>query len=219
MLRETWIAPTVCARATITEKKSNFIARIAPVTSAKDAEDLILSAKSEFPDARHHVYAWRVCSDEFLQRYSDDGEPQGTAGMPVLDVLRKNNIEDAAIVVTRYFGGTLLGTGGLVRAYSRSAFLALSSSKPMRYTSGDLFSVCVSYPSLDRLRHALLKAGFADREPQFGAQACFQVFTPTGREEELRRLCLDVTSGQVTILHLERTAMPDTKVEELVYES
>jgi uncharacterized YigZ family protein len=217
--RDTWIAPTVCARATLTEKKSTFIARIAPIASTRDAEDLILNARSEYPDARHHVYAWRLCGDVFLQRYSDDGEPQGTAGLPVLDVLRKNNIEDAAIVVTRYFGGTLLGTGGLVRAYSRSAFQALSLSNPMRYTTGDLFSVSVSYSNLDRLRHALLKAGFPDREPQFGELACFQVFAPAGREDELRKICLDVTSGQVTILHLECTAMPSAKIDELICES
>lgn len=218
MTRETWITPTVRARATLTEKKSHFIAQITPIASAKDAEDLILSAKSEFPDARHHVYAWRLCGEEFLQRYSDDGEPSGTAGLPVLDVLRKNDIQDAAIVVTRYFGGTLLGTGGLVRAYGRSAFLALSASCPMRYQSGDLFSVCVSYANLDRLRHTLAKAGFLGREPQYGEEACFQVFSPTGRGEEFSRICLDATSGQVTINLLSQTAMPDTKVEELFYE-
>lgn len=219
MSRESWISPTLRSRSTLTEKKSVFIAQVSPINSAKDADTLIQEARSEFPDARHHVYAWRLCGDEFLQRYSDDGEPSGTAGLPVLDVLRKNNIEDAAIVVTRYFGGTLLGTGGLVRAYQGSAFMALSASRPTRFVVGENYIVCVGYAHLDRLRHLLLKAGFSDSEPQFGAEATIVVFCPLGREEELQRLCMDATSGQIRIEHIGRTAMPTGKQEELCYEA
>lgn len=110
------------------EKKSKFIAYVKPIISEKDALSFINEIKSKHWDARHNVYAY-VVKENNISRYSDDGEPHGTAGVPVLDVIRKNNLENVAVVVTRYFGGILLGTGGLVRAYSQATMMALNCAK------------------------------------------------------------------------------------------
>ena len=104
----------------IIEKKSRFIATVRPVESEEEALDFIAAMKKKYWNATHNVFAYQIGERNELQRFSDDGEPQGTAGMPVLSVLKGEDIKDTAIVVTRYFGGTLLGTGGLVRAYSGS---------------------------------------------------------------------------------------------------
>ena len=107
------------ATAEITVKKSKFIASIAPVSSVKDAKEFINKIKSKHNAARHNVYAYRIF-DGLDEKYSDDGEPSGTSGSAVLSVLKKQEIFDVVVVITRYFGGTLLGTGGLVSAYTKS---------------------------------------------------------------------------------------------------
>jgi len=219
LARESWQAPSIKARATWTEKKSVFIADIAPISDASSAEQLITAAREEFPDARHHVYAWRIGGETFLQRFSDDGEPSGTAGLPVLDVMRKNDIEDAAIVVTRYFGGTLLGTGGLVRCYSRAAYLALCDSLPTRYIMGIEFNIYVAYTFVDKLHYAFRKVGFSEGTPQYADEAILTVFCPNAREEELRRMCLDLTGGKVSFERVGERPLAMECLKELGYEA
>ena len=109
------------------ERKSRFIGYIKPVTTQEDAVSFINEIKSKHWDATHNVYAY-ILRDGQIRRYSDDGEPQGTAGIPVLDVLQKEGLTDCVVVVTRYFGGILLGGGGLVRAYSHAAKLAVDAA-------------------------------------------------------------------------------------------
>lgn len=110
-----------------TERRSRFIGRAKPVQSEEEALAFLRGTRSEFWDATHHVYAYCIREGQ-IRRFSDDGEPQGTAGMPVLDVLAKSGVTDAVVVVTRYFGGILLGAGGLVRAYSHSASLTVGEA-------------------------------------------------------------------------------------------
>ena len=114
------------AQAEFTVKRSRFIGHIMPVTSQEQALEFIAGVKTKYWDATHNVFAY-VLRDGQTRRYSDDGEPQGTAGVPALDVLLKENLTDCAVVVTRYFGGVLLGTGGLVRAYSHAAKAAVDA--------------------------------------------------------------------------------------------
>ena len=114
------------------DRKSVFIGMAMPVSTEEEALAFIDSVKKRYPDARHHVYAY-VLRQNSTMRFTDDREPQGTAGMPVLDVIRKNGCTDVVIVVTRYFGGTLLGTGGLVRAYTAAAIGALESAEIVKY--------------------------------------------------------------------------------------
>ena len=120
--------PTIEAHGEFTEKRSRFIGYCKPVTSEEEATRFISQIRSKHWDARHNVYAYSLREGN-IKRYSDDGEPSGTAGMPVLDVIVKNEVFDVCVVVTRYFGGILLGTGGLVRAYSQAAKLALDAGK------------------------------------------------------------------------------------------
>jgi len=145
--------------AEFTEKKSVFIGYAAHVESEEDALAKIKARKKEYADARHNVWAY-LCNGEIVARYSDDGEPQGTAGVPVLDVIKKSGVTDAVVVVTRYFGGILLGAGGLVRAYSHTARLALDAARIITYEQYTELEILCSYAEYQRLLPEL---------PRFGA--------------------------------------------------
>lgn len=148
------------------DRKSVFIGECAPVQTEADALAFIERAKKRFPDARHHVYAY-VLRDNSIMRFTDDREPQGTAGMPVLDSIRKNGCTDTVIVVTRYFGGTLLGTGGLVRAYSAAATGALRESKIITYDIYREYNLAVSYSDYQKILPLLDEVGFRVNDSRF----------------------------------------------------
>lgn len=141
------------------DRKSIFIGECAPVSTEEQALAFIERSKKRYPDARHHVYAY-VLRENSTMRFTDDREPQGTAGMPVLDVIRKNGVTDVCIVVTRYFGGTLLGTGGLVRAYTSAALGALNAAQIIRYDIYNEISIELSYSDYGKISTALLESGF-----------------------------------------------------------
>lgn len=126
-------------------KKSLFIAQIAPVNSEKEAQDFILSVKKDMRDATHNCSAYRIGIKQIAERSSDDGEPQGTAGHPMLHVLQANNLTNVVATVTRYFGGIKLGAGGLTRAYSSSLANALNDSKIIRFTPHQKIILTVNY--------------------------------------------------------------------------
>ena len=140
----------------LVEKKSKFISNVKPVDNEADAIAYVNEIKSKYPDARHNVYAY-VIDENNIFRYTDDGEPSGTAGMPVLDTVRKSGLVDVVVVVTRYFGGTLLGTGGLVRAYSGSAKQGLEASKIITRMMCDIISARVSYDLVGKLQYTLAR--------------------------------------------------------------
>ena len=174
---ETPSVPTVQTYTTIektveiefVEKKSVFLGYAAPVKSEEEALDLIRIRRKEMPDATHHVFGYSL-KGGILARYSDDGEPQGTAGMPVLDTIRKSGTDDTLVVVTRYFGGILLGAGGLVRAYAHTAKLALEAAHIITYEAYTELSVACSYGDYQKIAALLPRFGavmddtdFADR--------------------------------------------------------
>lgn len=132
------------------EKKSRFIGYVKPVKTQAEATEFINSIKSKHWDATHNVSAY-VLRENSIQRSSDDGEPSGTAGVPTLDVLLKEGVVDACVVVTRYFGGTLLGAGGLIRAYSHASKIALDSGNIITMAPCKVLSVSVDYSFYDRL--------------------------------------------------------------------
>ncbi len=148
------------------DRKSIFIGECAPVSTEADALAFIGRVKRTYPDARHHVYAY-VLRDNSIMRFSDDSEPQGTAGMPVLDAIRKNGCTDTVIVVTRYFGGTLLGTGGLVRAYTSAALGALRAAEIIEYDVYTELSIEVGYSDYQKLTPILAKHGFRIADSRF----------------------------------------------------
>ncbi len=141
------------------DRKSIFIGQAMPVSTESEAISFIDSVKKRYPDARHHVYAY-VLRENSSMRFTDDHEPAGTAGMPVLDVIRKNGCTDVVIVVTRYFGGTLLGTGGLVRAYTSAALGALESAEIIRYDIYSSLEISVNYSDYGKIGAILSDRGF-----------------------------------------------------------
>ena len=136
----------------IIEKKSKFIANIFYIETENEAQDFIKSIKKKYHDARHNCFAYKLNKDE-ISRFSDDGEPSGTAGNPILNVIEKNNLSNVLIVVTRYFGGILLGTGGLVRAYSEAAKKVLDESNIITKIYGANYKVIVDYTEFDDFKY------------------------------------------------------------------
>ncbi|GFI61063.1 IMPACT family member YigZ [Clostridiales bacterium] len=145
------------AEAELIEKKSRFIATVRPVASEEEAKVFIAETRKKYWDASHNVFAYQIGERNEIQRSSDDGEPQGTAGKPVLDVLAGGNIKNTAIVVTRYFGGTLLGTGGLVRAYGRCAKMGVEEAGIANVKHYKECSVVIDYTAAGKLQYEITK--------------------------------------------------------------
>ena len=140
----------------IVVKKSKFIANLIRVQSREDAEKEVKKIKKQYFDARHNCIAYRVLEDgNVIERFSDDGEPSGTAGQPMLNILQKNNLVNVLIVVTRYFGGILLGTGGLVRAYSDATIKAIENANIVSKVFGNVVNIEVEYKDLDNFKYYL----------------------------------------------------------------
>lgn len=138
----------------IVEKKSKFIANLFPVESVEEAEEFIKEIKKKYHDARHNCIAFRILEEnQIVEKSSDDGEPSGTAGAPMLAILQKNNLTNVLIVVTRYFGGILLGTGGLVRAYSDSLLKAIEKSDTIQKCQGIEMQVTIEYNEFERFKY------------------------------------------------------------------
>ncbi len=152
--------------AEYTEKRSVFIGHAAHVESEEEAQAFVKRQKSAYPDARHNVWAY-LMKGEIIARYSDDGEPQGTAGVPTLDTIRKSGVTDAVVVVTRYFGGILLGAGGLVRAYSHTAKLALEAAHIITYEQYTTLELNCSYSDYQRYAAELPRFGAVVDDTQF----------------------------------------------------
>ena len=137
-----------------TEKKSKFIGNLFYVESIKEAEEIVKKTKKKYFDAKHNCIAYRVVEDgQIVERFSDDGEPSGTAGLPMLNILQKNNLVNVLIVVTRYFGGILLGTGGLVRAYQNSLLLSINKSNKVFKCLGEYLEVTLDYSDFDSFKY------------------------------------------------------------------
>ncbi|MBQ8474329.1 MAG: YigZ family protein [Clostridia bacterium] len=183
------------AEAEIEEKKSIFIGYASPVSSEEEAKEIIQAKKKDFADATHNVWAYYL--DEGIHvRYSDDGEPQGTAGMPVLNVLKMSGATDMCVVVTRYFGGTLLGAGGLVRAYSAAAKAALDAAGFAYMENYTLFRLTVNYSDHQRLADKLPKIGAIIDNTEFGGDVVLHLAIESAREEEIAPVVSEITNGK-----------------------
>lgn len=142
------------AQAEIEKKKSRFIANVYYIENAEEAEEHLKQIRKKYFDARHNCFAYRILEENGVkEKQSDDGEPSGTAGAPMLNILQKNNLYNVLIVVTRYFGGTLLGTGGLVRAYSDATIKSLENAKVIIQTKGYLINVVIEYKDLEKFKY------------------------------------------------------------------
>lgn len=177
-----WLPKAYLAETECEIKRSRFITTLARVDSEDEARDVISAVKKTYPDARHHCSAFiiDVPDAQPIERSSDDGEPSGTAGMPMLSVLRGADIGNTVAVVTRYFGGVLLGTGGLVRAYSDSVSMALEAAPRVRPIAVDLMRVDVSHGDYGRVRAELQSAGLRVHEVAFAAEVTMTLAVPQG---------------------------------------
>lgn len=182
--------------AEIVEKRSRFIASVKPVTTEKEAEEYINHLRKEYWDARHNVYAY-ILRENNIMRYSDDGEPAGTAGVPVLDILKKEELTDLIVVVTRYFGGILLGTGGLVHAYSKSAKEGLAAAGiKTRVLCREILIKC-DYTLLGKVQYEV--ASFSSAvcgDIIYGESVEMSVFVPAEDEEKFIKFIVDKTNAK-----------------------
>lgn len=194
------------AEAEYVDRRSRFIAAICPVTDESEALAFIAARKKQFWDARHNVHAYVLRSG--VQRFSDDGEPQGTAGMPVLETLQKRGLTDCVVVVTRYFGGILLGAGGLTRAYGTAAKLALNESGISRMRLWATLALACSYALYERMRLVAEQNGGIITETDFGADVTLTVILPAEDVEDFRKEVTELTAGSVETLVLEEQFMP-----------
>ncbi|MBQ1554204.1 MAG: YigZ family protein [Clostridia bacterium] len=190
--------PASAGQDEFTEKRSRFIGYVCPVSSEQEALDFIASIKSRHWDARHNVYAYRL-RDGGITRYSDDGEPSGTAGMPVLNVIQKNDLTDCAIVVTRYFGGILLGGGGLVRAYSHAAAIGITAAgiAVMRLCM-DCSLLC-DYNQYGKLQSLIPACGGKVIRSDFGAAVTMDFVMTQEALDSFTVKLADATGGSVTV--------------------
>lgn len=182
----------------IVEKKSKFISHVKPVDTEADALEYLNKIRSEYPDATHNVYAY-VIDENNIFRYSDDGEPGGTAGMPVLDTIRNIGLVDVVVVVTRYFGGTLLGTGGLVRAYSASAKEGLTESGIITRIMCDIISVKTEYDLVGKLQYHFATNGNTVTDTVYENDVTFFVASPKADTDRLISELTEVTNGRAVI--------------------
>lgn len=178
-------------------QKSVFLGYASHVTTEKEAVDFINQIKKKHSDATHNVYAYML-KDGNITRYSDDGEPQGTAGLPVLDIIRKTGFIDAVIVVTRYFGGTLLGKGGLVRAYSGTAKLACEAAKIVEYRKRCLFSLDVGYDMLEKVRYEYQFYDISEEGCDYSDGVHLTLTVLLDKKEEFFKKLADISSGKLT---------------------
>ena len=173
----------------------------------EEAEAFLAEIRAEFPDATHNCAAYRI-RDPLVERFFDDGEPGGTAGMPMLDVLKKQELFDVAVVVTRYFGGILLGAGGLVRAYSRGAADAVTESGTAMMEQGTQLKIRCAYSLYDRLQRMPQLKNAEVLDTAFGADVCMEVMLRTVEVEPLTKALADLSAGTATLTVIDERFHP-----------
>ena len=196
-------------REELIEKKSRFIATVRPATTEAEALSLIQDMRKEFSDANHNVYAY-IVRENNIARYSDDGEPGGTAGMPVMEVLKQEDLTDVAVVVTRYFGGTKLGAGGLVRAYSKVAKMGIDKGIISIMTDCTLLQIKVQYDQYNRLQYLLEQEGLTIEDATFGQDVAATVCIRTTDLEDLQKKIIESTNGSAVCSVLSSEYRPLT---------
>ena len=186
----------------IVEKKSRFIAEVHPVTSEEEAMEILEQTRKQYWDARHHCWAYIIGRNPAAERMSDDGEPAGTAGKPILEVIRGRELTNVLVIVTRYFGGTLLGTGGLVRAYGQSSKAAIENSRLLRVCEGVSFSVECDYNSIGKIKYIIAQMNIEAKE-EYGANVKLDIEMPKENFEKFKSQVVEATNGQVVFSRVD----------------
>lgn len=183
----------------ITEKKSRFIAATLPVESEEEAAAFIESKRKKYWDASHNCFAYVIGEQNQIQRCSDDGEPAQTAGRPMLDVLLGEEIHNICVVVTRYFGGTLLGTGGLVRAYSGAVKEGLKQSTIMEKCPGKQLEITTDYNGIGKIQYLLAQRNITALNTEYTEQVLVTLLVPLAQVDDLKAEITEATSGRAGI--------------------
>lgn len=185
--------------AEIEEKKSRFIAHVAAVNSEEEALAFIEEKKKQFWDARHNCYAYILGEQAQTMRFSDDGEPSGTAGKPILEVLVGSGIRNLAVVVTRYFGGTLLGTGGLVRAYTKATQAGLAASEVCTMCYGYELTIVTDYNGIGKIQYLMGSRGISTEDTDYAEQVTVRIKVSYEDKEAVINEITEATAGKTTI--------------------
>ncbi len=197
---EEYLVPSQFGEAEFVEKKSRFIGRVWQVETEEEAQERIRQMKKQHYDATHNCWAYII--RDGAVRFSDDGEPGGTAGMPILQVLQKEELYNAVCVVTRYFGGILLGAGGLVRAYTRGAKIAIDAAgKSMKRVWNALYVPC-PYSFYERVKLEAEAFGGIVRRTDFGSEVDMELLLPEGQTGAFLTRLTDLTAGKVETMEL-----------------
>jgi len=195
-LRKEYLTITNMAAIEMEEKKSRFIASVKPVSNEEQALEFVQGLKAKYWDATHNVYAYYIGGNNPAQRFSDDGEPSGTAGLPVLEAIKRAGIEDAAVVVTRYFGGTLLGASGLIRAYSKSASLGIEEAAVAKRQLCSEVHIAIEYTLLGRVQSVLASRGYIIKNVIYGQDVEIIVFVFVDDIKDFIQLISDTTNAR-----------------------
>jgi len=191
-----FLSPAKEACAEVEAKRSRFIGTAAPAFAPDEAENRIAAVRRRYPGATHNVYAYSVGTGTPLERLSDDGEPRGTAGYPVLEVIKKRGLRNVVCIVTRYFGGTLLGAGGLLRAYGRAATVALDAAGSARYVYHRILTVTVDYDQFGRVQREFEGRGIRIQDTAYAEKVAVKTWVASEDLDALVARVRDLTSGK-----------------------
>lgn len=188
------------ATAEITEKKSRFIANVCPVNTEEEALSFIAEIKKQHYNARHNCFAYIINEKIPIIRFSDDGEPSGTAGKPILDILTNEGLKNVVIVITRYFGGTLLGTGGLIRAYGKSAKEGIIAGKIVEIES--YYSICITcnYNLSGKIQYEIENSSHILFNIDYTDIVKFNVYTKEDEKDNFEKHIINISNDQATVL-------------------
>ncbi|WP_317316668.1 YigZ family protein [Peptostreptococcus russellii] len=190
-------------RDEFTVEKSVFIGHVKPVETEEEAREFIDEIKSKYKDATHNVWAYTIGETMNIQRYSDDGEPQGTAGIPTLEVIKKEDLRNVVVVVTRYFGGVKLGAGGLVRAYTKGAKIGLEAGKIVEKKPFIEVDISVDYTLLGKIQNELANREYTVKDIEYTDSVNIIVYCEKERLETLSSLITEITSATAEIREKE----------------
>ncbi|MBR2615683.1 MAG: YigZ family protein [Clostridia bacterium] len=196
------------AESRFTEKKSEFIGRVKPCGTWEEAKDFVSEARRLDPDARHHVSAF-INREGNVQRFDDDGEPKGTGGIPMLEVLKKEELTGVCVVVTRYFGGILLGAGGLARAYARGARDAVEAAGICRFSKVFVAKASIPYALFPKAEFEIGVRSFRVTGKEFGEEVTLSFLVSESERESLSALLGDLSGGRIRVETVGETFAED----------
>lgn len=188
--------------------KSRFIGHGMPINSEEEALQYIDLISTKYKDATHNVYAYVLGEESNIQRFSDDGEPSGTAGIPVLEVIKKEDLRNVLVVVTRYFGGIKLGGGGLIRAYTKGAKIAVDAGKVVDMTLHQLLEIIIPYTLYGKMGNFLMSNGYAPEDVAFETEVKIQLYVEKAKVEGLTNEITNLSNGNIEIKYAHKKHLP-----------